>query len=159
MMRCLVIATAFALTISLIACGGSPHPASANGSWSAVLSTSAGQQPETFTFNLTQNDITLLANSVNFSGIDNISMCFGMATTLTGSLSSSVNGGPMTMTMSGTQPGGIALNTVTMQGNMAAGMTSGSGTFTLAGQTSDCASQSGTFTMTRAPAHSVAANP
>jgi len=70
-----------------------------------------------------------------------------------------VNGGPMTMTMSGTQPGGIALNTVTMQGNMAAGMTSGSGTFTLAGQTSGCASQSGTFTMTRAPAHSVAANP
>jgi hypothetical protein len=36
-------------------------------------------------------------------------------------------------------------------------MTSGSGTFTLIGQTSGCASQSGTFTMTRAPAHSMTA--
>jgi hypothetical protein len=159
MMRCLVLATALALTISLIACGGSPHPASANGSWSAVLSTSAGQQPETFTFNLTQNDVTLLANSVTFSGVDNLSSCFGMATTLSGSLSSAVNGGPMTMTLSGTPPGGIALNTITMQGDMASGMTSGSGTFTLTGQTLGCTSQSGTFAMTRAPAHSMATNP
>lgn len=151
--------TALVLTISLSACGGSSHPNSANGSWSAGLSTSASPQPETFTFNLVQNDVTLVANSLNFSGIDNVSGCFGMGTSLSGSLSSAANGGPMTMIMSWTPPGGTAPNTLTMQGNMATEMTSGSGTFTLNGQISGCTSQTGTFTMTRAPAHSMAASP
>lgn len=158
-MKCLFLLAVLVPAISLIACGGSPHPPSASGSWSAALSTSAGQQAETFTFNLTQNDIALSASSLGFNGMDNISQCFGVGTTLSGSLSSAVNGGSMTMAMVWTSPDGTATNTMTMQGNMTMGMASSSGTFTLTGQTFGCASQSGIFTMARAFARSMAANP
>ena len=158
-MQYLFQSTALALTIFLVACGGgSPHAASANGSWSAVLAIPADPQPGTFTFNLTQNNTALSANSLNFSGMGNFSPCFGVGTTLSGSLGlAMMNGGAMTMTMFWTPPGGAATNTMAMQGNLTSDMTSGSGTFTLTGQTSGCVSQLGTFTMKRAPAHGMVA--
>lgn len=158
-MQPLFLTTALALVVPLLACGSTPHPASASGLWSAALSTSGTGQPETFTFNLIQNDSTFFAENLKFSGTGNISQCFGRGTTLSGSLTSPVNGGPMTITLSWIPRGGTVPNTLSMQGNMATSMTSGSGTFTIIGQISGCANQSGTFTMSRAPAHSMVTNP
>jgi hypothetical protein len=60
-----------------------------------------------------------------------------------------MNGGTMNMTMSWTPPGSMQTNTLTMNGTMAMGMSSGNGNFTLTGETPGCHSQSGTFSLTR----------
>jgi len=159
-MRYLVQSSVLALATFLSACGSSPSSTSVNGSWSAALSTSAQPQPGMFSFNLTQSNTTISANTLNFSGLGNLSPCFGVGATLSGNLGPAMmNSSTVAMTVSWTQPGSTATNTMTMQGNLATNMASGAGTFMLTGQTAGCASQSGTFTMTRAPAHGVVAHP
>ncbi|HTM38364.1 MAG TPA: hypothetical protein VL156_16555 [Terriglobales bacterium] len=158
-MRYLFQSAVLAFAAFLSACaGGSPSSTSANGSWSAELSTPAQPQPGVFSFNLTQTNTTLSANTLNFSGLGNLSPCFGAGTILSGNLGPAMmNSSAVAMTMSWTPPGAVATNTMTMQGNLGSTMASGAGTFVLTGQTAGCASQSGTFTMTRAPAHAIAA--
>ena len=107
-MRYLFSSAAFALATLLSACGGSPPSNSVNGSWSAALSTSTVQQPGTFTFNLTQSNTTIAANSLNFTGMGNLSPCFGVGTTLTGSLSSAMMNADMDCRIVGARASGQA---------------------------------------------------
>ncbi len=133
--------------------GGSSSSQNSNnlgtGAWSESLVGAGSQQIGSFTFNMTQSGTALTASSMNFGNMGSLTQCFGSGTVMNGQMGSGMmNGGAMNMTMSWTQPGGGATNTMTMQGTMANGMMSGTGAFTLTGQSSGCASQSGTFTMT-----------
>lgn len=102
-----------------------------------------------FTFNMMQNNTSLVGSNMNFANMgSSLAQCFGAGTVMNGSMGSGMmNGGTMTMSMSWTPSGSTQTNTMTMQGNMAMGMGSGSGTFTLTGQTPGCTSQTGNFTM------------
>ncbi len=140
-----------ALAITLGGCGSSNSSSThlANGAWSAALSSSTAQSLGSFTFTMTQNGTALSGSDMNFATMDSLAPCFGMGTTMNGNMGQGMmNGGTMTMTMSWTAPNNGGTNTVAMNGDMGMGMHSGSGTFTLTGHTSGCASEDGNFTMT-----------
>lgn len=147
-----------ALAMVLAACGGSSSSSSsppvvmnpATGTWSATMASTSGQQMGSFSFNMMQNNTVLSGSNMDFTHIQGLESCFGAGTVFNGQTGPGMmNGGTVNMTMSWTAPGGTQTNTLTMKGNMAQGMGSGSGTFTLTGQTTGCNSQSGTFSMTR----------
>lgn len=147
-MKLLGIISAVLVATMLLGCGGGNGSTSnpANGTWSATLDTSSGEQLGSFTFDMTQNNTQLSGSNMNFANMGSLSQCFGAGTMMNGQMGPGMmNGGTMSMTMSWTQSG--LTNTLTMQGNMAQGMVSGSGTFSLTAQTSGCVSQSGDFTM------------
>jgi hypothetical protein len=90
---------------------------------------------------------------MNFSNMGDLSQCFGTGTVMNGQMGPGMmNGGTMNMTMSWTPQGSTATNTMVMQGTMANGMSAGSGTFVLTGQSAGCTSQTGRFTMNPEPA-------
>ncbi len=153
-MKRLGVVVVITLTVMLAACGGSSSSPStttnpATGAWSETLASSSSLQLGSFTFDMTQNNTALTATGLNLTNMGLLAPCFGAGTVMSGQMGPGMmNGGAVTITISWTSPGG-GTNTLTMQGNMAIGMASGSGTFTLAGQTSGCTSQTGTFSMTR----------
>lgn len=156
-MKYVVVAAASVLAVLLTACGSNSSSNltdPATGAWSETLASSSGQQVGSFTFNMTQNGTTLTGSTMNFANMGTLSQCFGSGTTMSGEMGPNMtNGGTMTMSMSWTPSGGTQTNTLTMQGTMATGMGSGSGSFTLNGQTTGCTSQTGTFTMTHTSNH------
>src|SRR5262249_55520069 len=119
--------------------------------WTEALSHPAGQQLGSFTFTMMQNNTSLTCTNMNFANLGSLDQCFGTGSVMSGEMGQGMmNGGAMTMTVSWTAPNNAGTNTMTMQGNMAMGMASGSGTFTLTGQTPGCMSEQGTYTMTQA---------
>ncbi len=146
-----------ALAMGLAACGGSSSSMTqpvvmnpATGTWSATMASASGQQLGSFSFNMMQNNTQLSGSNMDFTHIQGLESCFGAGTVFSGQMGPGMmNGGTVTMTMSWTPPGSTMTNTLTMKGNMAHGMGSGNGTFTLTGQTPGCTSQSGTFSMNR----------
>ncbi len=147
-----------ALAMGLAACGGSSSSSSsppvvmnpATGTWAASMAATGGQPLGSFTFNMMQNNTALSGSNMNFSNMASLGPCFESGTAMTGQMGAGMmNGGTMNMTMTWTEPGTMLTNTLTMKGNMATGMGSGNGTFTLMAQTPGCTSQSGTFNMMR----------
>lgn len=153
-----LVALALLLALMLAACGGnagstqtSSNPGT--GTWVESLTTTSGQQLGSFTFDLTQNNITLTGSNMDFASMGSLSGCFGTGAVMNGQMGQGMtNGGTMSMTMSWTPQGSTATNTMVMQGTMANGMSAGSGAFVLTGQTSGCTSQTGSFTLNPEPA-------
>jgi hypothetical protein len=141
---------AIGLAVTLVACGGSSSSMNtADGAWSETLSSSTGQQLGSFTFTVTQNDAAFTGSGMNFTNMQSLAQCFRTGTVMNGLIQHGMmNGSPLTMTMWWTAPNDTGANNMYMKGNMAMGMSSGSGTFTLTGQAPGCTSQQGTFTMT-----------
>lgn len=156
-MKYVSVLTVIALAMGLAACGGSSSSSPpvvvmnpATGTWSATMASTAGQQLGSFTFNMMQNNTMLSGSNMNFSSMAGLGPCFGAGTVFNGQMGAGMmNGGAVNMTMTWTPPGGASTNTLTLKGTMATGMGSGTGTFTLTGETPGCTSQSGTFSMTR----------
>ncbi len=155
-MRRVGIAVVMAVAVVLVACGGNASMTApktttsnpTNGARSETLVSSSGQALGSFTFDITQNNTALMGSNMNFTGSVSLAQCFGTGTTMVGQVSPGmVNGGAMSMAISFTPSGSMGTNTLVMQGTMAAGMVSGSGTFTLTGQTAGCSNQTGTFTI------------
>lgn len=148
-MRRILLLTAIATAVTLVACGGGSSPqnaVSANGAWSETLADSSGNQLGSFTFDMTQNSTALTTSNLSLGNMGSLGACFGSGTIMSGQMGSGMmNGNAMMMTMSWTDSTGT--NTIVMLGNMGMGMRSSSGTFTLTGQTTGCTSQMGTFTM------------
>lgn len=146
---------AFLLVFAFVSCGGGGSSTSstsnpATGAWSETFTTTTGQPLGSFTFNMTQNNTNLVGSGMNFANMNALSQCFGTGTVISGAMGPGMmNGGTMNMNMSWTPVGSSQTNTLVMQGNMATGMRSGSGTFTLTGQAPGCSSQTGNFAMSR----------
>jgi hypothetical protein len=153
-----ILSLALLFATTLVACGGSTGSTQTSsnpgtGTWVESLSTTSGQQLGSFTFNMTQNNVMLTGGNMNFSNMGDLSQCFGTGTVMNGQMGPGMmNGGTMNMTMSWTPQGSTATNTMVMQGTMANGMSAGSGTFVLTGQSAGCTSQTGRFTMNPEPA-------
>ncbi len=153
------ILVATTLAAMLIACGGgNTSPSSvtnpATGAWSETIDNSSGQQLGSFTFNMMQNGTALSGSNMNFVNMGALAPCFGIGTTLVGQMGPGMmDGGTLGMTMSWTPPGATQPNTLIMRGTMGMGMSLGSGSFTLNGQTPGCTTQAGTFTMTHTSNH------
>lgn len=154
----------FVLVLALVSCGGGGSSTSstsnpATGAWAEAFTTTSGQPLGSLTFNMTQNNTSLMGSGMNFGNMNALSQCFGSGTMMSGAMgpgmmngamsSGMMSGGTMNMNMSWTPAGSTETNSMVMQGNMAMGMGSGSGTFTLTGQTPGCNSQTGNFTMSR----------
>ena len=144
-----------ALAVTLGACGASSsstNPANvnpANGAWSETLSSATAQPLGSFTFTMTQSNATLTGNNMNFANMGSLDECFGTGTVMNGQMGQGMmNGGTMAMNVCWTAANAAGSNCMAMHGNMGMGMHSGSGTFTLTGETPGCTSQQGTFTMT-----------
>jgi hypothetical protein len=151
-MKLRAVLAAMAIGIMLVACGGGGGSTITNPTsraWSEALSNSSGQQLGSFTFTMMQNSTALTGSNMNFANLGSLDQCFGAGSVMSGQMGQGMmNGGTVTMTVSWTAPNNAGTNTMTMQGNMAMGMASGSGSFTLTGQTPGCMSEQGTYTMT-----------
>ena len=145
------VGTAFTIVLIssiMLACGGGSVKRSTV--WSEVLSDAAGRQLGSFTFTMAQDNTALTGSNMTFANLGSLSPCFSQGTVIVGKMAEGMtNGGAMTMVILWTTPDDAQHNTLNMQGNMAMGMASGSGTFTLTGETAGCTSQPGTYTMTQ----------
>jgi hypothetical protein len=148
-----MLAIALTSLLALIGCGSSSNNTTntgnnATGNWSLTLDGTNGQPVMTFIMGMTQSsNMGLTGNNFN---ITMGSSCFGPGSTMSGQLAMGGMNGMSTMTMTmASGPGPGAQNVLQMQANMPAGMASGTGTWTLTGNTPGCNSDSGTFTMTR----------
>lgn len=155
-MRYFALILGFGLALFNAACGTNnslTSSTSASGAWTDSLTSSTGQSLGTVAFTITQSGTTIQGVNMNFSTSPALSQCFGPDTTMTGQMNMQIGmsgmANSMTMTFTGNPSGGSVNNTLVMQGGMSSGMNSGSGTYTLTGNTAGCVSQSGVFTMTR----------
>jgi len=141
---------AIVLAVMMVACGGSSSSTNTtDGAWSETLSNSTGQQLGSFTFTVTQNDATLTGSDLDFTNMEALAQCFRTGTVMNGLIQQGMmNGSTLTMTIWWTASNDTGANSMYMKGNIAIGMGSGSGTFTLTGQAPGCTSDQGTFTMT-----------
>jgi hypothetical protein len=151
-MRQLASVCAMALTLLLVACGGSTNNFSnINGNWTASLANSNGTAAFGFTTTLSQNSNgTVSVSNVNFK---TSSPCFTNGETASGALALSgttngvVSGGfQLIITSTPSAPMGPA-NALTLNGTVMNANTI-SGTWSLTGLQSGCTG-SGNFTMTK----------
>lgn len=155
-MKYLALILGFALALFSAACGTNntlANSTTASGTWTDSLTSSTGQSLGNVTFTITQTGSTMQGMNMNFSTSPALSQCFGSNTSMTGQMNLQMGmagmSNTMTMTITGSPSGGSVNNTLVMQGAMSSNMNSGTGTYTLTGNTAGCTSQSGIFTMTR----------
>lgn len=155
-MKYLALIFAFALAMFTAACGNNSltGSTSVSGTWTDSLTNSTGQSLGTVAFTLSQTGSTMQGLNMNFKASPALSQCFGPnSTTMTGQINMQLGmtgmANTMTMTVTGNPSGGSVNNTLIMQGAMNSNMNSGTGTYTLTGNTAGCTSQSGVFTMSR----------
>jgi len=142
------------LGLALVACGGKPSKMTsthaASEAWTETLADATWRHLGSFTFDIGLNDTILTGSRMNFVNIGLLAECFGAGTVMTGLLDQEMmKVSTISLSISWTAPNGAGTNTMMMRGAMAIGMESGSGTFTLTGQTPGCISQMGTFTMNK----------
>ncbi len=142
--------TIFCLTAALIlfavGCGNNSNPNAINGTWTAALTNTAGNQVFNFTTNLsstsgtgvTVTNLSFTTQSPCFSGGETASGAFTLSGTLNG-----VTSGGYQMTIQSSNPTG---NTLTLTGTLNNNTISGA--WTLTGSTSGCTG-TGSFTMNK----------
>ncbi len=155
-MKYFVLLLSLSLAFFAAACGTNNSligSTSASGTWTDSLTSSTGQSLGNVTFTISQTGSTMQGLNMNFSTSPALSQCFGPNTTMNGQMNMQVGmtgmSNTMSMTVTGNPSGGSVNNTLVMQGAMSSDMNSGTGTYTLTGNTAGCTSQSGVFTMTR----------
>jgi hypothetical protein len=134
---------ALALALFLTACGsGSTNSNNVSGNWVATLTNTAGTAVYTINTSLSQSSTDAVTGSFTFTAGG--TPCFEEVGSETGQLTLGTTTNTLQLSIVGGQPGGLSLNTLTLNGTVSG--SSISGTWTLAGFGSGC-NGSGSFTM------------